>query len=443
MTPAFHCRACGSHAGRPVLDLGLQPLANNLPRPEDLGRTEPRFPLRLAVCESCWMLQITDIVPPVELFSEYLYFSSFSDAMLRHAKLAAEQHIASEQLHAGSFVVEVASNDGYLLRNFVDAGIPCLGIEPATNIARVATEKGIPTLNRFFTLDLARQLASPPLEGRVPPTGEPHPNSAGPAPSPGAPHSLPPASRADLILGNNVFAHVPDTNDFVAALAALVKPTGRIVLEFPYACDLVEHLEFDTIYHEHVFYFTLTSLIPLFARHGLDVVDVERIPIHGGSLRFSAAPAGSRPVADSVRQLLAEETAKGVASHAYYEAFAGKVHALRSQLLDLLRDLRAKGHRIAAYGASAKGSTLLNFYGIGRDGLDGLEFVADRSTAKQGRLTPGSHLPIVPPSELLARRPDFALLLTWNFAEEILAQQQEYRAAGGRFILPVPTVRIV
>lgn len=432
MTPAFHCRACGSHAGRPVLDLGLQPLANNLPRPEDLGRTEPRFPLRLAVCESCWMLQITDIVPPVELFSEYLYFSSFSDAMLRHAKLAAERHIASEQLHAGSFVVEVASNDGYLLRNFVDAGIPCLGIEPATNIARVATEKGIPTLNRFFTLDLARQLASPP-------------NPVGPAPSPGEPHPAPPppTSRADLILGNNVFAHVPDTNDFVAALAALVKPTGRIVLEFPYACDLVEHLEFDTIYHEHVFYFTLTSLIPLFARHGLEVVDVERIPIHGGSLRFSAAPAGSRPVADSVRQLLAEETAKGVASHAYYEAFAGKVHALRTQLLDLLRDLRAKGHRIAAYGASAKGSTLLNFYGIGRDGLDVLEFVADRSTAKQGRLTPGSHLPIVQPSELLARRPDFALLLTWNFAEEILAQQQEYRAAGGRFILPVPTVQIV
>jgi SAM-dependent methyltransferase len=432
MTPAFHCRACGSHAGRPVLDLGLQPLANNLPRPEDLGRTEPRFPLRLAVCESCWMLQITDIVPPVELFSEYLYFSSFSDAMLRHARLAAEQHIASEKLHAGSFVVEVASNDGYLLRNFVDAGIPCLGIEPATNIARVASEKGIPTLNRFFTLDLARQLATPPPAGRVPSPG---------APSAGEPS--PSASRADLILGNNVFAHVPDTNDFVAALAALVKPTGRIVLEFPYACDLVEHLEFDTIYHEHVFYFTLTSLIPLFARHGLDVVDVERIPIHGGSLRFSAAPAGSRPIADSVRQLLAEETEKGVASHAYYEAFAGKVHALRTQLLDLLRDLRAKGHRVAAYGASAKGSTLLNFYGIGRDGFDALEFVADRSTAKQGRLTPGSHLPIVPPSELLARRPDFALLLTWNFADEILAQQQEYRTAGGRFILPVPTVRIV
>lgn len=412
MTPTFHCRSCGSSSGRPVLDLGLQPLANNLPRPEDLSRPEPRFPLRVAVCDSCWMLQITDIVPPVELFSEYLYFSSFSDALLRHSKQAVEQHLAQERLHAGSFVVEIASNDGYLLRNFVDAGVPCLGIEPAANIARVAVERGIPTLNRFFSLELARELAA---QGR----------------------------QADLILGNNVFAHVPDTNDFVAGLAALVKPTGRITLEFPYGCDLVEHLEFDTIYHEHVFYFTLTALIPLFARHGLDVVDVQRIPIHGGSLRFSAAPAGSRPIADSVRALLAEEAAKGVASPAYYEAFAGRVQALRTQLLELLHELHSRGARIAAYGASAKGSTLLNFYGIGRQGFDCLEFVADRSTAKQGRLTPGSHLPIVPPSELVARHPDYALLLTWNFADEILAQQQEYRAAGGKFIIPVPEVRVM
>ena len=412
MTPSFHCRSCGSTSGRPVLDLGLQPLANNLPRPEDLSRPEPRFPLRVAVCDSCWMLQITDIVPPVELFSEYLYFSSFSDAMLRHSKQAVDQHLAQEKLHAGSFVVEVASNDGYLLRNFVDAGVPCLGIEPAANIARVAVERGVPTLNQFFSLELARELAA---AGR----------------------------QADLILGNNVFAHVPDTNDFVAGLAALVKPTGRITLEFPYGCDLVEHLEFDTIYHEHVFYFTLTALIPLFARHGLDVVDVQRIPIHGGSLRFSAAPTGSRPIGDSVRVLLAEEATKGVASPAYYEAFAGRVQALRTQLLELLHELHAQGARIAAYGASAKGSTLLNFYGIGRQGFDCLEFVADRSTAKQARLTPGSHLPILPPSELLARRPDYALLLTWNFAEEILAQQHEYRAAGGKFIVPVPTVRVV
>lgn len=395
-----------------VLDLGLQPLANNLPRPEDLDRPEPRFPLRLAVCDQCWMLQITDIVPPVDLFSEYLYFSSFSDAMLRHARLAVDQHLAQERLNSDSFVVEIASNDGYLLRNFVSASIPCLGIEPAANIARVAVEKGVPTLTRFFGLDLARELAA---------TGR----------------------QADLILGNNVFAHVPDTNNFVAGLVALVKPGGRIVLEFPYGCDLVEHLEFDTIYHEHVFYFTLTALIPLFARHGLDVFEVERIPIHGGSLRFSAAPAGSRPIGNSVRDLLAEESAKGVASHAYYDAFAGKVHAVRIQLLKLLQSLRASGKRIAAYGASAKGSTLLNFYGIGRDGFDCLEFVADRSTAKQGRLTPGSHLPIVPPEELLSRQPEYALLLTWNFADEILAQQHEYRAAGGKFILPVPAVRVV
>lgn len=411
MTP-FHCRSCGSTEGRLVLDLGLQPLANNLLRPEDLGRFEPRFPLRLAHCSRCWMLQITDIVPPVELFTQYLYFSSFSDALLRHARLAAQHHIAEERLNPASFVVEIASNDGYLLRNFTEAGIPCLGIEPAANIARAAIQSGIPTLNRFFDLDLARELAG---EGR----------------------------QADLILGNNVFAHVPDTNGFVAGLAALVKPTGRIVLEFPYGCDMVENTEFDTIYHEHVFYFTLTALLPLFERHGLEIFDVRRIPIHGGSLRLSAARRGTRRRAPSVDELLAEEQAKGVASPAYYEDFTLRVHALRDQLLSLLRDLRQQGERIAAYGASAKGSTLLNFYGIGRDDFDCLDFVADRSTAKQGRLTPGSHLPIVPPDELLLRRPSHALLLTWNFADEILAQQKSYRDAGGKFILPLPEVRIV
>ena len=412
MTNPFHCRSCGFTEGQLVLDLGIQPLANNLLRPSDEGRYEPRFPLRMAVCRSCWLLQITDIIPPVELFSEYLYFSSFSDALLRHAKLACQQHIAAEALGPDSFVVEIASNDGYLLRNFTAAGIPCLGIEPAANIARVAVEQGIPTLTRFFNRELALELAA---QNR----------------------------RADLILANNVFAHVPDINGFVAGLAALVKPEGRIVLEFPYACDLVEHLEFDTIYHEHVFYFTLTALVPLFHRHGLDLFDVRRIPIHGGSLRLSAAPAGSRRISPEIAELLAEEQAKGVASRTYYEDFATQVFQLRDELLQLLRDLRAQGARIAAYGASAKGSTLLNFYGIGRDGFNCIDFVADRSTAKQGRLTPGSHLPIVAPEELLGQRPDYALLLTWNFADEILDQQQAYRAAGGKFIVPLPEVRVV
>lgn len=412
MNDGFHCRSCGSSEGQLVLDLGIQPLANNLLREEDLAKSEPRFPLRVAVCCRCWMLQITDIVPPVELFSEYLYFSSFSDALLKHAALAASTHATRFGLGTGSLVIEIASNDGYLLKNFVESGIPCLGIEPATNIAKVAQEKGIPTLNRFFGAELVAELLQ---EGR----------------------------QADLILGNNVFAHVPDINGFVAGLGALLKPGGRAVLEFPYACDLVEHLEFDTVYHEHVFYFTLTALRPLFNRHGMEVFDVERLAIHGGSLRLTAGRMGQHPVSPSVLALLAEEVKKGVNTPKYYDDFGARVTGLRDDLLELLHRLNAEGRRVAAYGASAKGSTLLNYYGIGRRGLDCLEFVADRSTAKQGRLTPGSHLPIVSADSLAERQPDYALLLTWNFAEEILKQQQGFRDKGGRFILPLPEVRVV
>lgn len=392
-----------------VLDLGIQPLANNFLRPEDLGKPEPKFPLRLAVCQSCWLLQLTDIVPPVELFSEYLYFSSFSDALLRHARTAAERYIREFGLGSHSQVVEIASNDGYLLQNFVAARIPCLGIEPAANIAKVARQKGVETLEEFFDLALARRLAG---AGR----------------------------RADLLLGNNVFAHAPDTNDFVAGLAALVKPEGRIILEFPYAVDLMAHTEFDTIYHEHVFYFTLSALMPLFQRHGLEIFRVEHLPIHGGSLRLFAARAGAYPVESSVSERLAREAELGVNSLRFYERFVRRVHALRQELCSLLAELKRGGHSIAAYGAAAKGSTLLNFFGVGRETLD---FVADRSTYKQGRLTPGTHLPIVPPEELLRQRPDYTLLLSWNFADEILAQQQAYRDAGGKFIIPIPRVQIV
>lgn len=409
---SFCCRSCGSNDGRLVLDLGVQPLANNLLRPEDLASDEPRFPLRLAVCAACWMLQITDIVPPVSLFSEYLYFSSVSDALLSHAATAAEAHRRECALGAGSLVVEVASNDGYLLRNFVAAGVPCLGIEPARNIAEVAVQRGVPTLNAFFNASTAAAVVAE-------------------------------RGQADLILGNNVFAHVPDTNDFVAGLAALVKPAGRIVLEFPYACDLVEHVEFDTIYHEHVFYFTLTALVPLMERHGLEVFHVERWAIHGGSLRLFVGQCAVHSVRDSVHALLREEQQKGVDGTAYYDDFGARVLELKKDLLELLGSLRAGGHRLCAYGASAKGSTLLNFYGLGRDGLDWLDFVVDRSPTKQGRLTPGSHLPILPVSALMEQRPRHALLLTWNFADEILSQQQAWRDAGGRFIVPLPQVRLV
>jgi SAM-dependent methyltransferase len=405
----FCCRSCGSTQGRLVLDLGVQPLANNLLRPEDLAKPEPRFPLRLALCEMCWLLQITDIVPPVNLFSEYLYFSSFSDALLRHAAEAASRHIHEFALGPKSFVVEIASNDGYLLKNFVAAGIPCLGVEPAANIAKVARERGIETICKFFNTETARELAA---------TGR----------------------RANLIIGNNVFAHVPATNDFVAGLALLLKPNGRVVLEFPYACDMIEHVEFDTIYHEHVFYFTLTALVPLFVRHGLEIVHVERLSIHGGSLRLFAGLAGAHATRPTVQRLLEEERAKGIAAPRYYDDFGSRVRIIRDDLVKLLGELKAAGKSVAAYGASAKGSTLLNFYGIGTETLD---FVADRSTAKQGRLTPGSHLPIVSAEELVRRKPEYAVLLTWNFAEEILKQQTAYRTGGGKFIVPLPKVRVL
>ena len=409
MNLSFRCRSCGSAQGRLILDLGLQPLANNLPRPEDLSQPEPKFPLRLAVCESCWLLQIVDLVPPVQLFSEYLYFSSVSDALLRHAREAATAYIREFGLNDRSWVVEIASNDGYLLQNFVRANVPCLGVEPAANIAKVARERGIETVEEFFSEALANRLVS---GGRM----------------------------ADLVLGNNVFAHAPQTNDFVAGLGRLLKPDGRIILEFPYAVDLIEHAEFDTIYHEHVFYFTLTALKPLFERHGLSIFRVRHLPIHGGSLRLFAGHLGAHPVEASVTELLAEEQRKGIASLGYYRDFARQVMAVKDSLLALLTKLREQGKRVAAYGASAKGSTLLNFFGIGQDQL---EFVVDRSTHKQGRLTPGTHLPIAPPEKLLEQRPDYVLLLTWNFAEEILEQQKAYRGQGGKFIVPIPQVRVV
>lgn len=405
----FRCRACGAADGEPVLDLGQQPLANNLLRAEDLGKPEPHFPLRLAVCRNCWLLQIVDLVPPTELFSEYLYFSSFSDAMLRHAREAAERYAGEFALGPASHVVEVASNDGYLLKNFVARGVPCLGIEPAGNIARVAEEQGIETRVAFFGRALAEELAA---AGRA----------------------------ADLILGNNVFAHAPDTNDFVAGLRTLLKPGGRVVLEFPYGGDFVENCEFDTVYHEHVFYFCLRPLTELFGRHGLEIFHVERLPIHGGSLRLFAGRAGEHAVRETVTALRAEEERRGVGAPGFYRDFADRAETIRRDLRTLLAGLRADGRTVAAYGASAKGSTLLNFVAPPPETF---AFIADRSTYKQGRFSPGLHVPIVAPEELLARQPDDTLLLTWNFADEILAQQAEYRRRGGRFIVPIPAVRVV
>lgn len=408
MNERVPCRSCGSSRLHQVIDLGMQPLANNLLREEDLKKEEPHFPLEVWVCGDCWLMQISHVVPPVDLFSQYLYFSSFSDQLLAHSRTAVLKHIEQKQLGSGSFVVEVASNDGYLLKNFVEAGIPCLGFEPAANIAEVAQGKGIETRVEFFSETSAAALR----EER---------------------------GGADLILGNNVFAHVPDTNGFVAGLAALLKADGWAVLEFPYGVEMIDKVEFDTIYHEHVFYFTLLPLLPLFARHGLEVFHVEHLSIHGGTLRLYAARTGVKPVTESVTDTVAKEKSIGVDGLEYYERFGARADKVRADLIQHLETAAAKGLKIAGYGASAKGSTLLNYVG---GAARSLEFIADRSTYKQGLFSPGLHLPIVAAEELERRQPDEAVLLTWNFAEEIMRQQDAYRKKGGRFVIPLPELRL-
>jgi SAM-dependent methyltransferase len=393
----------------PVLDLGRVPLANALLTSEQLHEPEDHFLLELLFCPECALIQIGETVPPERLFCDYAYASSFSDTMVEHARTLVEMLIGSRRLGPRSLVLEIASNDGYLLQFYKKRGIPVLGIEPAANIAKLAiATQGIPTLVEFFDEELARRLAA---EGTF----------------------------ADVIHAHNVFAHVPDPNRFVGGLKQVLKSEGVAVVEAPYVSDLIAKLEFDTIYHEHFSYYSLSAVEALCRRHALMVCDVELVPIHGGSLRLFIAHAG-RPASAAVRELLAQEKSEGMLGFNYYRDFGERVARLKEQLLALLRGLQGKGHHIAAYGASAKGSTLMNAFGIDRRLI---EFVVDRSHLKQGRFTPGNHLPILPPQALLERRPDYVLLLTWNFAAEILAQQDEFRRGGGKFIVPVPEVTVV
>lgn len=409
MTTATRCRACGGASLAPVLSLGKTPLANALLTDADLAKPEPTFPLDLVFCPECTLVQITEEVPPETMFGEYLYFSSFSDTMLEHAKAIADRLLAEQKLGPNSLVVEIASNDGYLLQFYKAGGIPVLGVEPAKNVAKVAEEKGIPTLVRFFGSDVARELRA---EGK----------------------------RANVIHANNVLAHVPDLNGVVGGFAELLADDGIAVVECPYVRDFVEHCEFDTIYHEHLCYFSLTALDRLMDRHGLVVHDVERLPIHGGSIRIFASKRGAYERSPAVIAMLADEKTAQVDQLSYYASFASRVNGLKTDLVALLGDLKEKGAKIAAYGAAAKGATLLNFFGIGARTID---FVADRSTYKQGRFMPGARIPIVAPAALLDKQPDYCLLLTWNFADEILAQQKDFRAQGGKFIVPIPNVRVV
>jgi hypothetical protein len=402
------CRSCNAAELLPVLSLGSTPLANALRSEEQLSLHEAVYPLDVVFCPRCTLVQITETVSPELLFGEYAYFSSFSDTMLQHAKQLVERMRHERSLNADSLAMEIASNDGYLLQFYHSAGIPVLGIEPARNIAEVARQRGISTVCEFFGVECARQLAE---SGR----------------------------QAHVLHANNVLAHVADLNGFVAGIKTLLCDDGVAVLESPYLKDLLDNVEFDTIYHEHLCYYSLTALDELFRRHGLLVHEVERIAIHGGSLRLFVTHLGTEAPTSAVSQLLKEESG-WVSDPVVYRSFGERVNRLRDDLVKLLRQLKGEGHSIAAYGASAKGSTLLNYFGIGRDVLD---YVVDRSSVKQGRYTPGTQLPILDPSRLLEEPPDYVLLLTWNFKEEILHQQAAYRAGGGKFIIPIPDVSVV
>ena len=407
--PTARCRSCDADGLRVFLSLGDVPLPDALLRPDQLDAAEPRFPLDVAFCRACSLVQILEEVPPQQLFVDnYLYFSSFSEGLVRHVREHALRMIAERRLGAGSLVVELASNDGYLLRNFVEQGIPVLGIDPAPEQAAAAEAAGVATLREFFDADVARRLVA---EGR----------------------------RADLIVANNVMAHTPTLNSFVEGMSILLADDGLITIENTYVKDLIDHCEFDTIYHEHFCYFSCSAVDALMRRHGLVLTDVEHFPsLQGGTLRWHVTREGP-PRPRAVEYLRAEQE-EGLTTFAYYERFAHRVEGIRADLLALLDRLKSDGRSIAAYGAAAKGSTLINYVGIG---IDLVDFVVDRNVHKHGLHMPGTHIPIRPVEALLEERPDYLLLLAWNYRDEIARQQQEYLAGGGRFIVPVPRPEIV
>lgn len=409
-SPRGCCRLCGAKLATTFMDLGMSPLCESFLPGDQLDQMEPYFPLRVLVCEVCFLVQLQEYVKPAHIFSEYAYFSSYSTSWVQHARRYCETVAARFALGPKSSVVEIASNDGYLLQHFLSMGIPVLGIEPAANVAEAARRKNVPTLVEFFGLDLARRLA---LEG----------------------------GTADLIVGNNVLAQVPDLNDFTAGMARLLAPNGVITLEFPHLERLIEENQFDTIYHEHFSYFSLVTIDRLARRHGLKIFDVEQLATHGGSLRVYLCHHDSiHAIALQLEGLLAHEREIGLEDIGSYARVAANVHRTKRQLLSFLIECKEKGARICGYGAPGKGNTLLNYCGIGTDFID---FTVDRNPYKHGRYTPGMHIPIRPVCAIDEARPDYILILPWNLKSEIVGQMRHVGSWGCKMVVPIPNVEVI
>ena len=404
------CLFCGAPLKHPFLDLGMHPLCESYVSEEQLDNMEPFFPLTVYVCAACFLVQLHEYVRPAEIFAEYAYFSSYADSWVQHARLYTDMIVERLRLNQRSLVVELGSNDGYLLQHFVAKRIPVLGVEPAGNVAEAARKKDIPTLVRFFGEDAAREVVA--RQG-----------------------------QADLVVGNNVLAQGPAINDFVGGVRVLLAPAGTVTMEFPHLMRLMEGNQFDTIYHEHFFYFSLTSVEKVFAAHGLTLFDVEELSTHGGSLRIYGRHVQdeTRPVTERYEELMRREKQAGVDRLEFYEAFEGKVKETKWAFLEFLIQAKKRGKHIAGYGAPGKGNTLLNYCGVRGDFID---YTVDKNTYKQGKYLPGTHIPIYAPSKIKETRPDYVLILPWNLKDEIMDQMGFIREWGGQFIVPIPEVRI-